>query len=429
MDMMIFKQLTSLKNSLLNLLMFTITLFTTALISSSVFADGVPLDRIVAVVNNDVVMLSEVRSVIKQTTKQQSASKEMIKEALDHVILNRLQVQKAKQMGIKIDDTRVNEAMLSIAAQNKLSLEQFRIALIKEGMDYKQFREKVREKIQIETLRQRQKSRRNTISEQEVDNLIKSESQRLNKDVQYHLQKILISAPNGISVARFNATRKKAHQLRKQLLGKPEFLNAKILKKYNVSGKDLGWQSAEQLTPAYARALSLMQTGEISPLVRDTKGFHILKIIEKKGGQRKITQQAHVRHILISADNPQARVKILQLRQKILAGEKFEVLAKKHSADKGSALKGGDLGTVDPSVFVPPFANAVKTLSIKNLSQPVQTKFGWHLIQVLERTTSDQTRDALKAQAQTLISKKKQSEKYTSWLQGLRDNAFIEYRL
>jgi len=424
MDMMIFKRL---KQFILVITFLTAT--------NSLLADEMPLDRIVAVVNNDVVMLSEVRSIINSAIKKQSDSAQalnnpkLFKEALDHLILTRLQVQKAKQLGIKIDDTRVDQAMLSIAKQNKLSLEQFRIALIKEGLDYKQFREKIREKIQIDTLKQRQKSRRNTISEAEVDSLIKAESQRLNKDVQYHLQDILISAPNGISVARFNAAHKKANQLRKQLLGKTNFLGSKTLKKYNVSGKDLGWQSSGQLSPAYARALSLMQTGEISPLVRDTKGFHLLKIVEQKGGQRKITQQAHVRHILISADDPQARIKILQLRQKILAGEKFAVLAKKHSADKGSALKGGDLGTVDPNVFVPPFAKAVKTLSIQSLSQPVQSKFGWHLIQVLERTKSDQTRDALKAQAQTLISKKKQSDKYNSWLQGLRDSAFVEYRL
>lgn len=438
MDMMIFKRLErsivkhGVSNSLLAGLVFIIT---STLAFSNVSADEVPLDRIVAVVNNDVVMLSEVRSIVNRATKKQSGSAlasnnpKFIKEALDHLILTRLQVQKAKQMGIKIDDTRVDEAMLSIAKQNKLSLAQFRTALIKEGMDYKQFREKIREKIQIDTLKQRQKSRRNTISETEVDNLIKSESQRLNKDVQYHLQDILISAPNGVSVARFNAAYKKANQLRNKLLGQPSFLIAKTLKKYNVSGQDLGWQSTGQLSPAYARALSLMQTGEISPVVRDAKGFHLLKMVAQKGGQRKITQRAHVRHILISANDPQARVKILQLRQKILAGEKFAVLAKQHSADKGSALKGGDLGTVDPSVFVPPFANAVNTLSIKSLSQPVQSKFGWHLIQVLDRVKSDQTRDALKAQAQTLISKKKQSDKYNSWLQGLRDNAFIEYRL
>lgn len=446
MDMMIFKRLelsiaknvvkNSVNNVVKNVLLGCVALIITIPVTSnSVSADEVPLDRIIAVVNNDVIMLSEVRSVVNRAMKKQSGSKltsnnpKFLKEALDHLILTRLQVQKAKQIGIKIDDTRVDEAMLSIAKQNKLSLAQFRTALIKEGLDYKQFREKIREKIQIDTLKQRQKSRRNTISEAEVDNLIKSESQRLNKDVQYHLQDILISAPNGISVARFNAAHKKANQLRNKLLGQSTFLIAKTLKKYNVSGQDLGWQSTGQLSPAYARALSLMQTGEISPLVRDTKGFHLLKIVDQKGGQRKITQQAHVRHILISADDPQARIKILQLRQKILAGEKFAVLAKKHSADKGSALKGGDLGTVDPSVFVPPFANAVKTLSIKSLSQPVQSKFGWHLIQVLERTKSDQTRDALKAQAQTLISKKKQSDKYNSWLQGLRDNAFIEYRL
>lgn len=405
----------------------------TSLFTQSLLAEDIPLDRIAAVVNSDVVMLSEVRGVASRMKRQQSSQQvsdqQLIKDALEQLIMARLQVQKAKQVGIKIDDASVDEAMLRIAKQNKLNLEQFRVALIKEGLEYKEFRENIRERLQIDTLRKRQRGRRNIITEAEVDNLIKSESQRLNKDVQYLLQDILVPAPNGSSVAQFNLAHKKANQLRRQLLGKPEFLATKTLKKFNVTGKDLGWQSTNQLSPAYVRTLSLMQVGEISPLIRDPRGFHIVKLVEQKGGKRNITQQAHVRHILIPASDPNARIKVLQLRQQIQAGADFAELARKYSVDKGSAANGGDLGTVDPAIFVPPFAKSVNTLSLNALSQPVQTKFGWHLIQVLERKKSDQTRDALKAQAQSLISDKKQADTYNSWLKGLRDNAFIEYRL
>lgn len=441
MDMMIIKLLKKLPQLLEPKMPqkkrgLTLSVLLLLTLQQNLFAADQPLDRIAAVVNSDVVMLSEVRSVATRLKNRQSSqdieqknNQQIIKDALDQLIMLRLQIQQAKQIGIKIDDASVNEAMLSIATQNKLNLEQFRVALIREGLDYKQFRENIREKLQIEILRKRQRGQRSTITEEEVDNLIKSESIRLNKDVQYNLQDILVPAPNGSSVSAFNKAHQIANRLRQNLLGKPEFLNAKVLKKYNATGKNLNWSSAKQLSPAYMRTLSLMKVGEISPLIRDPQGFHIIKLVEQTGGQRKITQQVHVRHILLPATDPQARTKILQLRQQILAGKDFAALARKNSTDKGSAIKGGDLGTAEPASFVPPFAKATSTLPINTLSQPVQTKFGWHLIQVLERSNSDQTRDALKEQAQSLIGDKKRSDKYNSWLQGLRDSAYIEYRL
>jgi peptidyl-prolyl cis-trans isomerase SurA len=398
---------------------------------NSASAQNIPLDRIAAVVNSDVVMLSEVQNTARRLKKANPNmdNRVLLKEALDQLIMTRLQLQKAKESGIKIDDTIVNEAVQSIAKQNKLNLEQFRVALAKEGMDYKTFRENIREKLSLDALRKRQQGRRDMITEQEVDDLIKSESHTLAKNVQYQLQDILVEAPNGSSVAQFNAAYNKANQLRQKLLSKQQFLASPLLKKYQASGKDLGWQTINTLSPAYVRTLSLMQVGEISPLVRDPKGLHIFKLVDKKGGQRQVTQQVHVRHILIPAEEPNARIKALQIRQQIQAGKNFATLAKQFSSDKGSAAKGGDLGTVRPDVFVPPFANAVRSLPVNTLSQPVKTRFGWHLIQVLERSTSDQTRDALKAQAQALISNQKQSDKYKLWLKGLRDNAFIEYRI
>ncbi len=427
MDMMIFR------TAFFKIVTTTWLLLALAQISvfNSANAQDIPLDRIAAVVNNDVVMLSEVNDTARRLKKANPGmdNRVLLKEALDQLIMIRLQLQKAKASGINIDDTIVNEAVQSIAKQNKLNLQQFRVALAKEGIDYKTFRENIREKLSLDALRKRQQGRRDVITEQEVDDLIKSESYSLAKNVTYQLQDILIPVPNGSSVQQFNAAYNKASKLRQKLLAKQQFLTSPLLKKYQASGKNLGWQTVATLSPAYVRTLSLMQVGEISPLVRDPKGLHILKLVDKKGGQRKITQQVHVRHILIPDDAPNARIKALQIRQQIQSGKNFATLAKKYSIDKGSAAKGGDLGTVRPDVFVPPFANAVRNLPVNALSQPVKTRFGWHLIQVLERTTSDQTRDALKAQAQALISNQKQSDQYKRWLKSLRDNAFVEYRL
>jgi len=433
MDMMIFKQLIN-KGAFINkigliislLLIMSITAFT------PVHSREIPLDRIAAVVNNDVVMLSEVLLIarkIKESGSTQLSDSELIKKTLEKIIIEKLQVQKAKEIGIKIDNVALNEAMQRIAAQNKLNLQQFRVALKGEGLNYKDFRESIREKLYIDTLKKRQQGRNKKISENEVDSLIQAESLALNKDVQYHIIDISLPAPNGISVKQFNQRFKQAQNLRKRLLAKSDKVAQAILAKAGASQKDLGWKSSQSLSPAFLRTLSLMGEGELSSVVRDATGFHILKLVEQRGGKRKIVQQAQVRHILISNKTPNARLKAIQIRNKILAGESFAKLAKANSADKGSAANGGDLGMANPSDFVPPFANAVRTLPLNTLSQPIKTRFGWHLIEVLERKTTDKTREALKLQAQSLLSEKNQSEEYNNWLQGLMDEAFIDYRL
>ena len=421
-------EVTSATRLILALSFLLITLFAL----SSVQARDVPLDKIAAVVNNDVVMLSEVLQTarkIKESGNTRLSDSELVKKVLEKLILEKIQVQKAKEIGVKIDNVALNEAMQRIAAQNKLNLEQFRVALKGEGLNYKDFRETIREKLYIDTLKKRQQGRNKKISENEVDSLIQSESLTLSKDVQYHLVDILFPAPNGISVKQFNARYKQAQNLRKRLLAKSDKLSQAIIAKAGASKKDLGWKSSQSLSPVFLRTLSLMGEGELSNVVRDAVGFHILKLVEQRGGKRKIAQQAQARHILISNDTPNAKLKATQIRNKILAGESFAKLAQLNSADKGSAANGGDLGMADPAGFVPPFANAVRTLPLNTLSQPIKTRFGWHLIEVLERKTTDQTREALKLQAQSLISDKNKSEEYNNWLQGLMDEAFIEYRL
>lgn len=399
---------------------------------SSTQAKEVALDRIAAVVNNDVIMLSEVLKIarrVKQSGQSKLSDNDLIKELLDKIILERLQLQKAQEIGVNIDDVAVNQAMQRIASQNKLNLEQFRIALKGEGINYKEFRESIREKLYVDALKKRQRGRNKKITENEIDGLIQSESYSLNRDVQYHLIDILLPAPNGISVKQFNLRMRKAQILRRKLIAKPVALDLNQIKKVGATNSDLGWKSSQSLSPVFMRTLSLMEEGELSNVIRDARGFHILKLVEQRGGKRKLTKQARVRHILISNEVANARLKSIQIRNKILAGENFAKLAKANSADTGSASAGGNLGMTDPSIFVPPFASAVRTLPLNTLSQPIKTRFGWHLIQVLERKTTDKTREALKLQAQSLISEKNQSSEYKNWLQGLMDEAFIEYRL
>jgi peptidyl-prolyl cis-trans isomerase SurA len=427
--MMIFNKTQSLQ--FLQIILSALLLFT--LVSNGAYAKDVGLDKIVAIVNDDVVMFSEIKPIIlrmKQAGQTQLSEKAMVKEVLDKVILDKIQIQRAKQVGINIKEVTLDKAMSGIAAQNKLSLSQLKVALNNEGLNYNQFRDNLRNKLTIDALQKSQRrGRQQKISESQVDDLIRAESLNLNKDTQYHLLDILVPAANGLSVAKFNQQLKKAQQLKIKLIAQPSNKIATIIKRFGASQQDLGWKKSQSLSPAYVRALSLLDMGELTDAVRDARGFHILKLIEQRGGNRKITQQARVRHILIPTSNPQAKVKAAQLRNKILAGGNFATLARTNSADTGSAQNGGDLGMMDPASFVPPFAKAVVSLPLNTLSQPIQTRFGWHLIEVLERKASDNTREALKLQAQSILNKKQLGDNTKNWLQGLRDQSYVEYRL
>ena len=403
-----------------------------------------PLDQIAAVVNSDVVMLSEIdkRARLLRATSKQAArlSPSQLKvEALDNLILERLQIQQAKERGIDIDPVTLNKTLEQIARRNKMSLSQFKQALQREGMDYNNYRKQIRNKLIMEALRKRQVDKRINVSKQEITDLIVSQSEKLNKGVQYNLQHILVSAPNGTPVAQVNAARKRAERLRKQVIASKNFSAvAKASSDNNVAknGGNLGWQPAEKLPASFNRVLSLLEVGAVSDVVRDPNGFHILKLLDKRGGSQqggaKITK-AHVQHILVKVDakrnDAQARQEITKIKQRIDAGEKFEDLARKYSDDPGSKANGGDLGWVSEKSLVPQFANVMKQQPINTLSAPFKTQFGWHILRVLEKRQADTTPDRLKLKAQKFLGQRKLEEEYDAWLQRLKGQAYIEYRI
>jgi peptidyl-prolyl cis-trans isomerase SurA len=383
------------------------------------------LDRIAAVVNSDIVMLSNVLQQAKRlkTNSPSNEDSSVIKQALEQLILVKIQIQRGKKLGIIIDDVMLNRTIEKIARQNKLSLTNFQKALQQEGFEYSIFREEIRNRLMIDALRQRHSGSRSNISEQEVTDLIFSQATKLNKDAEYHLQDILIPAPNGTPLTQFNMAKNKAIQLRKQLLQQKSFSSNQF------TTDDTDWKTSAELPIAYTRALSLMSINEISPVIHDSKGFHILKLVEKRGGGQNLQLQVHARHILIADSSNKGQKKINTLRQQLQAGADFATVAKIHSADTASAVSGGDLGWATPTIYVPPFASVIKTSPINAISLPVKTKFGWHIIQVLERKQVDSSRNALRASAKSILSKKKNKNGYETWLQGVRDDAFIEYRL
>ena len=259
---------------------FSLFISTLLFISQSTNAAEQSLDRIAAIVNNDVVMLSSVLQQAKRlkVASPDSADKTLIQRALEQLVLVKIQIQRGKELGITIDDVMLNRTIAGIATRNKLSLADFKKALQREGFEYNAFREEIRNRLIIDALKQRQSGVRSKISEQEVTDLIFSQATKLNQDAQYHLQDILIPAPNGTPLAQFNSARKKSQQLRQQLLKQKNFAIDEL------PSNDLFWKKSDELPLAYRRVLSLMAVGEISPVVHDSKGFHILKLVEKRGG-------------------------------------------------------------------------------------------------------------------------------------------------
>jgi len=415
----------------------------TSLLCTSAQANT-PLDGIAAVVNNDVIMISEISSrakLLRSTSKQAArlSPAQLKVEALDSLILDRLQIQQANERGITIDSVRLNKTLEKIARRNKMSLGQFRQALQREGMTYDTYREQIRNKLIMESLRQRQVDRRISVSNQEVEDLIISQSDKLNKGVQYNLQHILVSAPNGTPIAQVNQAKKRAENLRKKAISSGNFTAVAKASSDDLAAKNggnLGWQAAEKLPESFNRVLSLLEVGAISDVVRDPQGFHILKLIDKRGGKQQskgIITKARVKHILIKVDakrsDTEAKQEITKIRQQIESGENFEKLAKKYSDDPGSKASGGDLGWVEETSLVPQFASIMKSQELNTISQPFKTQYGWHILKVLDRKQIDSTPDRLKLKAKQFLGQRKLEEEYDAWLQRLKGEAYIEYRI
>ncbi len=433
-------------NTYLPLLMIKYLLFVCIFLLLGVtnISANTPIDRIAAVVNNDVVMLSEIdkRAKLLRATSKQAARlspAQLRVAALDDLILEKIQLQQAKERGIEIDSIQLNKTLEKIAAKNRMSLGQFRQALQREGMDYKNYREQVRNRMIMEALRQRQVDKHINVSQQEIEDLIVSQSNILNKGVQYKLQHILVSAPNGTPIAQVNAAKKRAEDLRKKVIETRNFDAIARSSSDNNAAKNgghLGWQAAENLPASFNRVLALLDVGAISEVVRDPTGFHILKLLDKRGGAQQgkgIITKAHVRHILIKVDNKrtdaQARQEITKIRQQIEAGANFADLARKYSDDLGSKANGGDLGWVSETSLVPQFANVMKQQAVKTLSTPFRTQYGWHILEVLEKRQVDNTPEKLKLKAQAFLGQRKLEEEYEAWLQRLKGEAYIEYRI
>jgi len=402
------------------------------------------VDRVVAVVNDDVITSTELADET-QNIKQQLRAQHMSlppdnvlqKQILERMIVLQIQLQEAERRHIRADDDTINNTVENIARQNQLTLMQFSEELRREGVDYGVFRKRIGDEITVNRLQQREVANRITVSEQEIDDYLASQEAQGSPNEEYHLAHILVAVPEAATADKIQAAKQKAQQILDQLHQGQDFSQTAIAQsdgQQALSGGDLGWRKRGQIPSLFADKVTQMNVGDISEAIRSPSGFHIIKLLEKRNSDVQHTvNQTKVRHILIKPDlilsSEEAKKRAQQLKQRILGGEKFSELAASHSDDKGSATQGGDLGWVNPGDMVKPFEEAMNKLAVGEISDPVETRFGWHIIQVLDRRQFDDTEEYRRNQARETVRQRKIEPALANWLRRIRDEAFVEVRL
>jgi peptidyl-prolyl cis-trans isomerase SurA len=406
-------------------------------------SDGtITLDRVVAIVNDEALTQNEVDEQKKIALAQMKAQNvtppsadTLEKQVLERLITERALLQFAKESGVRVDDTQVERTIARIAQDNKMTPEEFRKALEKDGTSYAKFREDIRNEITIQRLRERDVDGRVTVSESEVDNFLATQNAQAGGDVEYRLSHILVLVPEQASPEQIEAKRARAEEALKEIKGGADF--AQVAAGFSdaqdaLQGGALGWRAPARMPTVFAEAVRTMKPGDVSAVLRSASGFHIVKVQEVRSRDTPtIVEQTHARHILIKVNeivsDSDAKTRIERIRDRIESGAKFEDQAKLNS-DDGSAVRGGDLGWVSPGDTVPPFEEAMNKLKLNELSQPVRTSFGWHLIQVLGRRTQDITAERRRDQARMALRQRKSDEMFQDWLRQTRDRTYVEIK-
>jgi peptidyl-prolyl cis-trans isomerase SurA len=403
----------------------------------------VVLDRIVAIVNDEAITARELdqraQVALKQMAQQGAptpAQPIVEKQVLERMIGDRVQLQFAKESGMRVDDAELDRAIGRIAEQNKLSLQGLRDALERDGVPYSKFREDIRSEILMARLREREVDNKMVITESEIDNFLAGEQQQDGRGDEVDLSHILVVVPERASPEQVQARRARAEEALGQLTKGVDF--RQVAASFSdapdaLQGGTMGWRASDRLPTIFHDALKNMKPGDVSELLRSANGFHILKLNDRRGGPVPASvQQTHVRHILIKINElvseNEARQRLRVLKERLENKADFAELARVHS-DDASAARGGDLGWVLPGDTVPEFERAMNNLQPGQISDPVQTPFGWHLIQVLERGTQDVSKERRRLLARQTLRARKSDEAYQEWVRQLRDRAYIDVRL
>jgi len=402
----------------------------------------IPLDRVVAIVNNEAITERELAAEMARITNRLRASgravpptEVLLPQVLERMMIQRAELQYAKLTGITADDLTLDNAVRGIASDNGMSVEQFRAALAKEGTDWAAFREQVRQEIILGRLHKREVLDRMQISDKEIDDFLASKQVKSGQAREFHLRHILVALPESAGPDDIAKARAKAEKALAELRGGADF--ASVAARFSdardaLEGGDLGWRPLDRLPTVYAEAAQGLQAGQLSELLRTPSGFHIVQLAEVRGAQDAAATltETHARHILIqtreNVSDDEARRRLIELRERILKGEDFAALARTYSDDKGSAERGGDLGWARPGMMVEAFEQVMNSTAPGQLSEPFRSPFGWHLLQVIERRDASGNVEFLRQQAREAIGRRKAEEELERWQRRLKDEAYTE---
>jgi peptidyl-prolyl cis-trans isomerase SurA len=414
-----------------------------SLLSFNVAADYQRLEAIVAVVDDDVVLASElmarldtVRTSMIENNLQMPPSDVLINQIMERLIIENIQLQEAEKRGVTVDDETLARAVSSFASNNNLSMEEFRQTLVADGTNYRQFREEIRSELIITRLQRAMINRRISISEQDVQALLNSPFYQQMFSDEYRVGHIMRTLADDGTDADAQAAFAEAEGFVQELRDGAEFAQMAIAKSSAstaLEGGDLGWRRAGELPTLFADAVIDMQVGDIVGPMASGATIHIIKLLDQRGAGTERMAQTNVSHILIRPSeivtNEQAKTQAEAVYERFQAGEDFAALAKEFSEDPGSALNGGALGWSTPDQFVPQFAQVMMAADIGEVSTPFESEFGWHLLLVEDRREQDMSGEARRDMAMDLLFRRRFEEERQEWLKEIRDEAFVELRL
>ncbi|MGB5104353.1 MAG: peptidylprolyl isomerase [Steroidobacteraceae bacterium] len=405
---------------------------------------GVLLDRIVAVVNDGIVLGSDLEQQmrvisdrIEQQGQQLPPRNILRQQVLERLVLQELQMQRAERLGIQVSDEALNQALTDVASRNGIQFSDLPAALEEQGLDYRSYRDDVRREMTLAQLRQRDVYSRIYLSPREVEQCVATRKASPDTDRDFNIAHILVSVPSSATSEQIAERTARAEGITERARRGEDF--AQLAVTYSdagtaLEGGQLGWRKAGQLPSFVAETIPTMQAGEVTEPIRTPSGLHIFKLLESRGAQQaSLVSQTHARHILLRTnaieDDETVRQKLTEIRARIVGGESFETIASVTSADPGSAANGGDLGWVGPGTFVPEFERQLDTLGENEISEPFKTQYGWHIVQLLGRRTYDATDDVLRNRCAAQLREARADEETEIWLRRLRDDAFVELRM
>jgi peptidyl-prolyl cis-trans isomerase SurA len=404
---------------------------------------GELLDSIAAVVNDGVVLTSELKIEIQQIVARLEAQgtqvppmSQLAPQILERLVIRRIQLQRAERIGMQIPDETLNIALADIAERNGVSLSDLPDMLRREGIDYANYRMEMRDQLIVEQLRQRDVIGSINVTPRELEDYLERQAGRANRNVEFKLSHILISTSANADPENVATAEKKAWEIYERATNGESFVELAIAYsdgQQALDGGDMGWRKGEELPTLFADIVPGLEIGQVGEPIRSASGFHLVRLDDRRGAEPIMESQTRARHILITAneilDDEAVRQKLTEIRQQIIDGDSFEAVAKVVSEDPGSAINGGDLGWNGPDMFVPEFQAVCDQLEIDEISEPFRSNFGWHVIQLLDRRVHDTTDEVMHQEAMMAIRNSKLNEETELWARRLRDQAFVEYRL